>query len=121
MLLDSLFTCNSNQTDYTEFYHWEKAVQSLLYQCFTRVSAQENKSTNQSLDVYGKLREIDNLIKFQQSNINLRKEKEELLNNIHLLEEKASDIYNELKSLDLNDKLNPDSFYKIKKTNNKTS
>ena len=121
MVLDSLFTCNSTQTDYTEFYHWEKAVQSLLYQCFTRVSAQENKSTNQSLDVYGKLREIDNLIKFQQSNINLRKEKEELLNNIHLFEEKASDIYNELKNLDLNDKLNPDSFYKIKKANNKTS
>ena len=89
-LLDSLFTCNGNKSGYIELYQWEKAVQCLLYQCFTRVRPQNDKSTNQSSDVHGTLREIDNLIRSQQSNTNLEKEKEEMLNKIHILERKAS-------------------------------
>ena len=38
-----------------------------------------NKSTNQPSDVYEKLHEINNLIRSQQSNINLKKEKDEIL------------------------------------------
>ena len=121
MLLDSLFTCNSNKSGCTEFYQWEKPVQSLLYQCFTRVHPQKNENTHPS-DVYEKLNEIDNLIKSQHSNTNLQKEKEEILNKICILEKKkASEFYHALKNLDLNGKLNPDSFYKIKIINKKTS
>ena len=45
----------------------------------------------------------------------MKKEKEEILNKIHILEKKASEYYNELKNIDLNGKLNPDNFCKIKK------
>ena len=67
--------------------------------------------------MYEKLHEINNLIRSQQSNINLKKEKDEILNKIQILEKK---VYNESKNLDLDGKLNSDSFY-YKKTNNKTS
>ena len=95
----------------------------LLYQCFARVHLQKkkkikkNKSTNQPSDAYEKLHEINNLIRSQQSNINLKKEKDKILNKIQILEKK---VYNESKNLDLDRKLNSDSFYN-KKTNNKTS
>ena len=91
MLLDSLFTSNSNKSGCTEFYQWEKPVQSLLYQCFTRVHPQKNKNTQPS-DVYEKLNEIDNLIKSKHSNTNLQKEKEEILNKICILEKKSITI-----------------------------
>ena len=38
-----------------------------------------------------------------------------MLNKIHILERKASQFYQKLRNLDLNGKLNPGSFYKIKK------
>ena len=76
MLVDSLVRYHSNKTAFIEFYQWEKAFQSLLYQCFARVRPQKNKSTNQSLDVYERLREVDNLIKSKQSSKNQREEKE---------------------------------------------
>ena len=34
------------------------------------------------------------------------------MNKIHFLQKKTSEFHNELKNLDLNDKLNPGSFYK---------
>ena len=37
MPLDSLSRCHSNKTGYIEFYQWEKALQSFLYQYLTRV------------------------------------------------------------------------------------
>ena len=77
----------------------------------------KNKSTNQPSDAYEKLHEINNLIRSQQSNINLKKEKDEILKKYKSLKKK---VYNESKNLDLDGKLNSDSFYN-KKTNNKTS
>ena len=65
--------------------------------------------------MYEKSRKVDNLIKCQQSNNSLRKEKEEILNERHTLEIKAEEFYKELKNLDLNCKLNSGSFHKIKK------
>ena len=80
----SLFRCHNNKTAFIEFYQWEKAFQSLLYQCFARAHPQKNKSTNQPLDVYERLREVDNLIKSQQSNNNQWKENEiKLLDYLH--------------------------------------
>ena len=47
-----------------------------------------NKSTNQLSDVYEKLHEINNLIRSQQSNINLKKEKDEILKKYKSLKKK---------------------------------
>lgn len=68
MVFYSLLICTGSNICFIQFYWWEKALQSLHYQCFSRISRQKIKSISQSSDVYEKIGEIDNVIRSQEPN-----------------------------------------------------